>query len=535
MAKIYVSAIINRIIGRLGKVIYQTYKGTDYTRLSPDVWANPNTARQQLIRANLSALSKSWDSLPPSYQELWNTFASVKGCHYFGHQAFISLNCNLLNADHVDLARIDHPPLRPGTPKHIRGFCVFPMTATTTCISWAKPASSILYVTGRYRLHRGFCSVNPSYGLCPTVGYRPSFRFIGTVRSDVQFMVHTHNYPSITRLFYKLNTIDKFGRKSPVSHVIPTKSIAFEGITWTIRTSAADNGWFSVCWSPELSLLVAVSNTGEDNRVMTSPDGVDWTIRTSAADNSWFSVCWSPDLSLFVAVASSGVGNRVMTSPNGVNWTIRVSPADNNWISVCWAPELSLFVAVSYTGDNNRVMTSPNGIDWTIRTSAANNDWFSVCWSPDLSLLVAVATTGEGNRVMTSPNGIDWTIRTSAADNNWRIVCFSPKLSLFVTVAYSGEGNRVMTSPNGINWTIRTSPADNDWTSVCWSPELSLFVAVSNSGEGNRVMSSPDGVSWTLGVSAADNNWLGLCWSPKLSLFVAVANTGVGNRVMTAS
>ena len=43
----------------------------------------------------------------------------------------------------------------------------------------------------------------------------------------------------------------------------------------------------------------------------------NWTIRTSAADNSWYSVCWSPELTLFVDVASTGKGNRVMTSPDG--------------------------------------------------------------------------------------------------------------------------------------------------------------------------------------------------------------------------
>ncbi|GAI73373.1 unnamed protein product, partial [marine sediment metagenome] len=35
----------------------------------------------------------------------------------------------------------------------------------------------------------------------------------------------------------------------------------FQGLitgNWTIRTSAADNNWLSVCWSPELSLFCAV-------------------------------------------------------------------------------------------------------------------------------------------------------------------------------------------------------------------------------------------------------------------------------------
>src|SRR3990172_2689119 len=40
--------------------------------------------------------------------------------------------------------------------------------------------------------------------------------------------------------------------------------------------------------------------------------GINWTIRTSAADNNWRSVCWSPELGLFAAVAISGTGNRVM-------------------------------------------------------------------------------------------------------------------------------------------------------------------------------------------------------------------------------
>ena len=41
-----------------------------------------------------------------------------------------------------------------------------------------------------------------------------------------------------------------------------------------------------------------------------------WTIRTSAADNNWYSVCWSPELGIFCAVAYSGSGNKVMTSTN---------------------------------------------------------------------------------------------------------------------------------------------------------------------------------------------------------------------------
>ena len=57
--------------------------------------------------------------------------------------------------------------------------------------------------------------------------------------------------------------------------------------------------------------FVAVSNDGTGNRVMTSPDGSTWTSRTSAADNSWYSVTYGGGQ--YVAVGSTGV--RVMTSP----------------------------------------------------------------------------------------------------------------------------------------------------------------------------------------------------------------------------
>jgi len=87
---------------------------------------------------------------------------------------------------------------------------------------------------------------------------------------------------------------------------------------------------------------------------MTSPDGITWTIRTSAADNNWYGVTYGNGL--FVAVADTGVGNRVMTSPDGITWTIRTSAADNNWYSVTYGN--GLFVAVAYSGVGNRVMTS---------------------------------------------------------------------------------------------------------------------------------------------------------------------------------
>ena len=133
-----------------------------------------------------------------------------------------------------------------------------------------------------------------------------------------------------------------------------------DGITWVSRTSAADNTWQSVCWSSELNLAVAVSNTGSGNRVMTSPDGINWTSRSSASDNSWTSVCWSPELMIFTAIANTGNANDIMTSPDGINWTNRTSPNTAGGSAICWSPQLNVFVTIggNVGGINNVLMST---------------------------------------------------------------------------------------------------------------------------------------------------------------------------------
>jgi surface protein len=295
-------------------------------------------------------------------------------------------------------------------------------------------------------------------------------------------------------------------------------TIIASGITWTTRTSAADNNWNSVAYGNGLWVAVAFSGTG--NRVMTSPDGITWTSRTSAADNNWKSVAYGNGL--WVAVAASGTGNRVMTSPDGITWTIRTSADDINWTSVAY--DNGLWVAVAASGVN-RVMTSPDGINWTLRTtSSAENQWNSVAYGN--GLWVAVSYSGNGDRVMTSPDGITWTIRTSAADNSWKSVAYGN--GLWVAVSYFGSGNNVMTSPDGITWTSRTGIPDGFWLSVAYGN--GLWVAV---GETDKVMTSPDGINWTIITSDANNYWSSVSYDN--GLWVAVAFSGTGNRVMTSN
>jgi hypothetical protein len=367
-----------------------------------------------------------------------------------------------------------------------------------------------------------------------------------------------------------------------------------DGITWTTRTSAADNSWNSVTYGN--GLFVAVGTVGTGNRVMTSPDGITWTIRTSAADNSWRSV--TNGNGLFVAVANSGVGNRVMTSPDGVVWTSRTSAADNSWYAVGYGN--GLFVALTQNATSGLtspvVMTAP-AIDasvgdtlssqdavisdnysdnvrlrmdlgvstanasagaynfglqyatrtgascsnsetfynvgtgpWSVQTAAATLAWQSVAYGN--GLFVAVATSGTGNRVMTSPDGATWTSQTSAADLTWQSVTYGN--GLFVAVANDSLGVAlVMTSPDGINWTSRTTGSPTTWTSVTYGN--GLYVAVSTSGI--NIMYSSDGISWTKPFSSGGPNIPFNSVTYANGLFVAVGtdSNGLQKGVMTSS
>ena len=300
---------------------------------------------------------------------------------------------------------------------------------------------------------------------------------------------------------------------------------------WYLK-STPSNTWKSIVYSIDLNLFVAVANSGNNDRIMTSNDGWNWTSRTIPVDNDWTSICYSSDLELLVAVSNTGTNNRVMTSNDGIIWTSRTSAANNNWTSICYSSELNLFVAVSNSGINNRVMTSNNGINWTTRASASDNNWTSVCWS-EIGLFVAVSNSGANNRVMTSADGIIWTSRVSANNNDWTSVCWASSLGLFIAVSNSGTNNRIMTSIDGITWTSRTSPVDNNWTSIIYVDDLNLVVAIANSGT-DRIMKSNDGINW-ITMPIDNKDWQSICWAKELGIFAAVSSSNSNSDILISN
>jgi hypothetical protein len=299
--------------------------------------------------------------------------------------------------------------------------------------------------------------------------------------------------------------------------------------TWTARTmpiEAANYYFFSaVCWSPELTLFVAIS--GDNDAVLTSTNGVVWSFNQLSFYFSGTGVCWSPELGRFVAVSYD---TSLMTSTNGKNWTqITQNVPLVNWTSVCWSSQLRLFVAVANGGSApGRIIISKDGTTWNsqmIPVYSSPTNFSSVCWSAELGIFVAMSGSAD---VATSNNGINWTKTTIGY--GFYSVCWSKELGIFVTIGYYGY---VATSSNGINWNEGVATAQYGWTSVCWSSQLKLFVAVSETGSGStRVITSSNGINWT-SRNPPQSVWKSICWSPELGIFVAVGNGS--NRVMTSS
>jgi hypothetical protein len=201
-------------------------------------------------------------------------------------------------------------------------------------------------------------------------------------------------------------------------------SIDFRGY---IITSSNDTNWDyitrpngivqgqNIIWVSELNLFVAVYQSG-NSRVFTSLNGIDWT-KVVVSLNTWNRVAWSPQLSLLCAVADSGIGNRVMTSTDRANW-VDGSISDYNWESIEWS-DLGMFVAVA---TNAYLAYSTDGFNWI--ENVLSGILRGVSWSNELSLFLVsgnnqLYTSSFKNRKPTNHNIFDSEFNSINENGEW--------------------------------------------------------------------------------------------------------------------
>jgi hypothetical protein len=278
--------------------------------------------------------------------------------------------------------------------------------------------------------------------------------------------------------------------------------------TWTTESATGSSGFSGasyVCWSPELSLLCAVSPTGV---IQTSSDSINWT-STSLAGN-WTFVSWSSEMGKFV-VCSDNSPVEFAYSLDGTTWTTTNSGIDSSCSDLCYSPELGNFCALS-TGNFTGSILSSDGINWT-STSCGMTNMLGLCWSSDLEIYCCVGTSC----IMTSEDGISWT--STPVSGTYTSVCWAEDIALFCAVG----NNIIATSPDGNTWTTNSSPLNVTWNNVSWSPDLQVLVCISSSGFGY----SFNGVTWSSINIPYGGNWKNICWVKELGIFVVVSSGGI--------
>jgi len=213
MAKVVFSALVSDIRGRLGDDIYSYQRGVHYIRKYVPKSYDPNTPRQQFTKSNFSYLTFVWNYFTQFDKMLWRRYASVTGNCKTGITAFRKINLTLLAADHADLTIRTFPPQTPSTPTAPYGFQVSHTSSTTNVISWQHPQNDSNWVQLFYNLIWNYSD-----------HFNQHWMFLKTVRSDVGQIVHTHEYPEGTVMYYKTRSIDSWGRTTPYTHSIEVTS-----------------------------------------------------------------------------------------------------------------------------------------------------------------------------------------------------------------------------------------------------------------------------------------------------------------------
>lgn len=209
MAKWYPSSLIADIRGRLRNDVYTYYRGVHIIRnYNPNPY-NPQTERQQEVRGNFSTVASCWWGLPVEIRNLWEKYASMSSSLRTGIGAYYRHNLRLLSASSEYLPPKQTPPHFPDTPQHIQGF-TWSFTPGCNCyIQWDEPQSNTEWIVGTYRLNWDYA-----------VGYNIYWKQIMARLSAYGFYLWTHPISTGNEIFIRLESMDEWGRRSPLSHYI---------------------------------------------------------------------------------------------------------------------------------------------------------------------------------------------------------------------------------------------------------------------------------------------------------------------------
>ena len=208
MAKIELSALVNRIRGKLSGTVLSTTKGINYLKRYNPKPVQHRTRLQAQIRGAASDLSGEWYSLSSTLKDLWQAYASMLPRPMSAINAYISLNQRLIHYFGTTAKRTAPPPT-PATPEHVQGLSIIPKGTSDFCITWTKPTDANTHVVVNYR---------PLFGIERTTSQQ--WKFGAVAASNLLSARINTAYDAGTIIKFKVRTIDTYGRASPWMNVM---------------------------------------------------------------------------------------------------------------------------------------------------------------------------------------------------------------------------------------------------------------------------------------------------------------------------
>lgn len=214
MARIYFSALVNTIRGKVSHSVLSGWKGINVVKRHNPGPKQPRSEKQQNIRGMLAELAGEWYGLTDVQKDLWNSWVAMSSLPMTGLNAYVKFN-QVLQKYLPGTTKKTEPPVSPATPDFATGFTVTPVAGGDFCVIWTGPTLSTLFAIADYWPMPGRDSVT-----------NPRWSFGGTAGMDATFIDLDINMPENTVVKFRLRDMDADGRLSPWSHVLITAATA---------------------------------------------------------------------------------------------------------------------------------------------------------------------------------------------------------------------------------------------------------------------------------------------------------------------
>ena len=272
-------------------------------------------------------------------------------------------------------------------------------------LSWSSGTATIAAVNG----WRSVCW-SSELGLFAAVALNGSSSAVMTSPDGLTWTLRT--FPTTNLLPSNVIWAAELGLFVVASQTVGAANILTspDGTTWTLQSTPVQStvGMGTVCWSPQLGALVALafSTSTATTAIITSEDGVTWVARTTPSAFQGAASVWSPELGLLVFMSNQTTANAILTAELYDDKPVTVF---SNVI-----PASSRAMAFDLINSNTSIVARVRGGDGTIRVGSLAVGPYTptLSWASDVGYLGSISQGFSKSWVVqtTSSSAVTYTI-----------------------------------------------------------------------------------------------------------------------------